>query len=220
MKNRILTRKRKDHPGINREYKDRLFIFIFGREENKEWTLSLFNAVNGSDYDDPSLIEFNTLNDFLYMGMKNDVSFVVSDQLNLYEHQSSYNPNMPLEGYSWFVDKIREYSRPLEKMRGKRRKKDRQRILANAVDKALNEMPEKYVIREFLKRHRAEVTGMLHTEYDEATVMRKFERQVEREQERADREHEERLKAEAEVKDLEDKVRVLEAELAKARGTN
>ena len=69
MKNRILTRKRKDHTRINREYKDRLFIFIFGREENKEWTLSLFNAVNGSDYDDPSLIEFNTLNDFLYMGM-------------------------------------------------------------------------------------------------------------------------------------------------------
>ena len=96
MTNQIFSGKRKDHPRINREYKDRLFIFIFGREENKEWTLSLFNAVNGSDYDDPSLIEFNTLRDFLYMGMKNDVSFVVSDQLNLYEHQSSYNPNMPL----------------------------------------------------------------------------------------------------------------------------
>ena len=79
MNNKIFYRKRKDHPRINREYKDRLFIFIFGREENKEWTLSLFNAVNGSDYDDPSVIEFDTLDNYLYMGMKNDVSFLVCD---------------------------------------------------------------------------------------------------------------------------------------------
>lgn len=45
---------------INSQYKDRLFNFIFGREENKEWTLSLYNAVNGSDYTDSSVIEFNT----------------------------------------------------------------------------------------------------------------------------------------------------------------
>lgn len=31
---------------VNPEYKDRLFAFIFGREENKAWTLSLYNAVN------------------------------------------------------------------------------------------------------------------------------------------------------------------------------
>ena len=49
---------------LNREYKDRLFTFIFGREENREWTLSLYNAVNGSHYTDASLIEFNTLKDF------------------------------------------------------------------------------------------------------------------------------------------------------------
>ncbi len=64
---------------INREYKDRLFNFIFGRDENKAWTLSLYNAVNGSDYADPSMIEFNTLEDALYLGMKNDTSFIISD---------------------------------------------------------------------------------------------------------------------------------------------
>ena len=42
---------------VNREYKDRLFAFIFGREENKAWTLSLYNAVNGSHYTDPSAIQ-------------------------------------------------------------------------------------------------------------------------------------------------------------------
>ena len=80
----------------NREYKDRLFNFIFGREENREWTLSLYNAINGSDHKDASLIEFNTLGDVVYMGMKNDTSFILSNRMSVYEHQSSYNPNMPV----------------------------------------------------------------------------------------------------------------------------
>ena len=80
----------------NREYKDRLFNFIFGREENREWTLSLYNEINGSDHTDASLIEFNTLGDVVYMGMKNDTSFILSNRMSVYEHQSSYNPNMPV----------------------------------------------------------------------------------------------------------------------------
>ncbi len=227
MKNRIFTRIRKDRPRINREYKDRLFIFIFGREENKEWTLSLFNAVNGSDYDDPSVIEFNTLDNVLFMGMKNDVSFdaklreksdievsVRMININYGKNEALMKASNPLEGYSWFVGKIREYSRPLQKTPGNRRKKDRQRILANAVDKALNEMPEIYVIRDFLKRHRAEVAGMLQTEYDEKSVKRKFERQVERERERADKEQERADKAEVRIKELEAKLVILETQLA------
>ena len=49
-------------------------------------TLSLYNAVNGSDYADPELIANNTMDDVLYMGMKNDVSFVLDMWLNLFEH--------------------------------------------------------------------------------------------------------------------------------------
>ena len=87
---------------IQRNYLDRLFNFIFGREEHKDWTLSLYNAVNGSHYTDPDLIEFNTVEDMLYMGMQNDTSFLISDIMSVYEHQSSYNPNMPLRmlGYT------------------------------------------------------------------------------------------------------------------------
>jgi len=81
---------------VNREHKDRLFKKIFGRPEHRDWTLSLYNAVNGTAYDDPSQIEFNTMEDTLYMGMKNDVSFVLDMQLNLYGHQSTYNPNAPV----------------------------------------------------------------------------------------------------------------------------
>lgn len=81
---------------VNREYKDRLFSFIFGREENKQWTLSLYNAVNGTHYADENDIVITTMSDTIYMGMKNDVSFLISDILSLYEQQSTYNPNMPV----------------------------------------------------------------------------------------------------------------------------
>lgn len=81
---------------VNREHRDRLFKMIFGRPEHREWTLSLYNAVNGTDYKDASLIEFNTLEDTIYMGMKNDLSFILDWNQSFYEHQSSYNPNMPV----------------------------------------------------------------------------------------------------------------------------
>ena len=80
----------------NVQYKDRLFNFLFGSEENKAWTLSLYNAVNGSNYTDPSAIEITTVREVMYLGMHNDTSFLISDEMDLYEQQSSYNPNMPL----------------------------------------------------------------------------------------------------------------------------
>jgi len=81
---------------VNREYKDRLFSFLFGNPENKEWTLDLYNAVNGSDYKDSDKIQIKTIKEVLYLGMHNDVSFQIYYILNLYEQQSSFNPNMPL----------------------------------------------------------------------------------------------------------------------------
>lgn len=81
---------------INRENKDRLFNFIFGRKENRKWTLQLYNAVNHSSYRNSSEIRFNTLDNFLYVSMKNDTSFLFAGCMNLFEHQSTYNPNIPL----------------------------------------------------------------------------------------------------------------------------
>ena len=81
----------------NTQYNDRLFNFLFGSEENKAWTLSLYNAVNGSAYQDPEAITITTIKEVLYLGMHNDVSFMVlSTEMDLYEQQSSFNPNMPL----------------------------------------------------------------------------------------------------------------------------
>ena len=89
---------------FNRQYQDRLFKAIFGREEHKDWLLSLYNALNGSSYTDPSAIEINTIEGIIYVTMKNDISFLIDSQLNLYEQQSSYNPNMPLRGLMYFAE--------------------------------------------------------------------------------------------------------------------
>ena len=69
---------------INTKHKDRLFCFLFGREENKRWTLSLYNAVNHSFHTDPDSIQITTMEDILYMGMKNDVSFIITDIMSIY----------------------------------------------------------------------------------------------------------------------------------------
>ena len=37
-----------------------------------------------------------TLENSVYMNMKNDVTFLLDNRLSLYEHQSTCNPNMPL----------------------------------------------------------------------------------------------------------------------------
>ena len=62
---------------FNRQYQDRLFKAIFGREEHKDWLLSLYNALNGSSYTDPSDIEINTIEGIIYVTMKNDISFLI-----------------------------------------------------------------------------------------------------------------------------------------------
>ena len=84
---------------VNNKYKDRLFKFIF---KEKADLLQLYNAVNGTDYNNPDDIEVNTLEDVIYMGMKNDISFLLTDVLNLYEHQSTFSPNLPLRGLFYF----------------------------------------------------------------------------------------------------------------------
>ena len=80
----------------NIKYKDRLFSFLFGSEENRAWTLSLYNAVTGSNYKDPGAIEITTIKEILYLGMQNDVSILVYESMGLFEQQSTFNPNEPL----------------------------------------------------------------------------------------------------------------------------
>ena len=233
---------------INTQFKDRLFTFLFGVEENRPWILSLYNAINESAYDDPGEIRINTMKEIIYLGMHNDVSFLIADELNLYEQQSTYNPNMclrmlqycgtlyekyilengfnkygsrliplpvpklvvfynglefaedewtlqlsdafpegaepdidvrvrmininygrnpdlmkackPLQEYAWLVQKVRNNRQHMN--------------LKDAVDRAINEMPKSCLIKAFLEGHKAEVSNMLLTEYNEAETMELF----------------------------------------------
>lgn len=63
--------------------------------------------MNGSEYLDVSELEVVTLKDVIYMRMKNDSAFIIGNMLNLYEHQSTFNPNMPLRGMLYFADVYR-----------------------------------------------------------------------------------------------------------------
>ena len=242
----------------NPQYKDRLFNFLFGSEENKAWTLSLYNAVNGSAYTDPSVIEITTIREVMYLGMHNDVSFLIADAMTLYEQQSTYNPNIPLRLlqyagnlYEKFVKerKLNKYGSELLKLpvpklvvfyNGRKDQPDEKMLylsdsfpkgaesdievrvrmlnvnfgrnqellnackplreyawlveevrknntshdetgMSSAVDKAINEMPNDFVIKPFLEAHRAEVKGMLLTEYNEAEQMELFKEDGRRE---------------------------------------
>lgn len=237
----------------NIQYKDRLFNFLFGTEENKAWTLSLYNAVNGSHYTDPDEIEITTIKEVMYLGMHNDVSFLISNEMDLYEQQSTYNPNMPVRllqyagnlyekyinqtGMNKFGDTLiklpvprlivfyngtrnepdqkilklsdafpegaesdievtvrmlnvnygrnqklltackplAEYAWIVNEVRERNLTKDEEGA-SSAIDQAISTMPDDFVIKPFLVAHRAEVKGMLLTEYNEAEAMEKFER--------------------------------------------
>ena len=78
---------------VNRTYKSTLFIMLF---QDKNNLLELYNAVSGKHYTDPEILEINTLENAIYMTVKNDISFLIDGRLSLYEHQSTYNPNLPL----------------------------------------------------------------------------------------------------------------------------
>ena len=78
---------------VNRTYRSTVFIMLF---EEKENLLELYNAMSGKHYTDPELLEVNTLENAIYMSIKNDVSFLMDGRLSLYEHQSTYSPNLPL----------------------------------------------------------------------------------------------------------------------------
>lgn len=78
---------------VKTKYKDTVFRALFLIKEN---LLSLYNALNESDYDNPDDLEIVTLENAIYMSLKNDNAFIIHDYLNLYEHQSTFNPNMPL----------------------------------------------------------------------------------------------------------------------------
>ena len=119
-KNQSVKRMQSNTPTANRKYKDTIFRMLFSDREN---LLSLYNAVNGTAYENSEELEIVTLENAIYMGMKNDLAFIIDTNLFLYEHQSTYNPNMPLRDlfyisseYQKLVDHKSLYSSVLQKI--------------------------------------------------------------------------------------------------------
>ena len=91
---------------VHREIKDRLFRFLF--ENDRESLLQLYNALNGTDYKDASMLQVMTMENAVYITMKNDIAFMITGTLNMYEHQSTFNPNMPAR---FFIYLAKEYEK-------------------------------------------------------------------------------------------------------------
>ena len=94
-------------PGIDatkRTFRDTLFRSIYSGKDDrsKRWLLSLYNALSDKNYTDISALEITTIDDVIYVTMKNDLSFLINSEMHLFEQQSTVNPNMPLRGLIYF----------------------------------------------------------------------------------------------------------------------
>jgi hypothetical protein len=89
----------------NREYKSDVFSMLM---QDKRRALELYNAMNDTDYDNPDEVEMVTLAGGISLSVRNDASFVVGDNLSIYEHQSTVCPNMALRSLIYFVAVIKE----------------------------------------------------------------------------------------------------------------
>lgn len=87
---------------VNKKYKDRLFCLLFGNEGYKDNILSLYNALCHTSYTNTDDIQIYTIDDVIYIKMKNDVSVLLDSFLYLWEQQSTFNPNMPIRGLMYF----------------------------------------------------------------------------------------------------------------------
>ena len=138
---------------VARNYKDTVFRMLF---KNRKELLELYNALNETDYQDPEALEVTTLENAIYIGMKNDVSFLLESELNLYEQQSTYNVNMPLRDLFYVAKQLEKltnkkdlYSSRLVKIpmprfivfyNGKTKRREREiLLLSNAFEKKTDE---------------------------------------------------------------------------------
>ena len=169
---------------VNRKYKDTLFRALFSERKH---LLSLYNAVNETNYTNEEDLEINTLENVIYLKMKNDISFLFGFSLNLYEHQSSVNPNMPLRDLFYVADLLQKivkdknlYSSSLVGIPTPKfvmfyngtDEEAAQMEIAEAVNRAVDECIAEGVLGDFLSEHRAEAVAMSIYEYDEEKHMK------------------------------------------------
>ena len=92
----------------NREYKSDVFSMLM---ENKSYALEVYNALNHSDYRNPEEVEIIRLERGISLSIRNDASFLIDMNMSFYEHQSTYNPNMPLRSAIYYVNALEDWLR-------------------------------------------------------------------------------------------------------------
>lgn len=92
-----------------RNHKDNVFCLLYRDRKN---LLSLYNAMNGTSYEVEEELEVVTLDGAFCMKIKNDAAFVIDSRINLYEQQSSVNPNMPLRDLYYVVEELKKIAPP------------------------------------------------------------------------------------------------------------
>lgn len=106
------------------------------------------------------------------MAIKNDLSFVIDSQLSLYEHQSTYSPNLPPPRFIIFYN-------------GEEAQPDR-RILKLSdlyeVERTITECIREGILEEFLRKYRAEAKRMSIYEYDQARHIRQEREEARKEE--------------------------------------
>ena len=86
--------------------RDTVFRMLF---RDKKQLLSLYNAFAGTHYTDENELEIKTLENAIYMAYKNDLALLIRTDLHLYEHQATYNPNMPLRFFQYISKVLEKY---------------------------------------------------------------------------------------------------------------
>lgn len=86
-----------------RHFKTDVFSMLM---ENKENALEVYNALNDSNYSDAEQIDVIALEKGVSILRKDDTSFIVDMDLNIYEHQPSYCENTPLRSLLYWTDLI------------------------------------------------------------------------------------------------------------------
>ena len=104
----------------NRNFKSSVFSLMM---QDKVKALNVYNVLGNSHFDNPEDVEIITTDGGISLSVRNDASFIIGTDMNFYEHQSTYNPNMPLRDlfyisseYQKLVDKKSLYSSVLQKI--------------------------------------------------------------------------------------------------------
>ena len=156
----------------NRKYKDSVFRLLFN---NKRELLGLYNALNGTNYQDPELLTVTTLEDTtlkLSDAFETGQSHLKEEEPALELKVRFLNINQgcnrqlmercrTLREYSEFVALIRRYA-------------GKGTAIEEAVERAVAECIEEGILADFLRSQRAEVIAVSIFEYNEEEELKKL----------------------------------------------